>query len=69
MMPIDYNCSVSNVVYEFVCRKCGGSCIGKTCRRFRARYLEHKRSIRHRDEKSALSVHVRECDYEGMSDF
>ena len=68
-MPNEYDCSMSNVVYEFVCRKCDGSYIGKTCRSFRARYLEHKRSIRNRDDKSALSVHVRECECEGMTDF
>ena len=53
---------------SFVCRKCDGSYAGKTCRSFRTHYLEHKRSIRNRDDKSALSVHVRECDCEGMTD-
>ncbi|MEL7309325.1 MAG: hypothetical protein AAGK05_16680 [Pseudomonadota bacterium] len=69
VLPSDFDCSVSNVVYEFVCKKCAANYIGKTCRSFRARYLEHKRSIRYRDDKSALSVHVRECECDGIGDF
>ena len=36
-LPDQYDCNISNVVYEFVCRKCGESYIGKTCRSFRDR--------------------------------
>ena len=50
-------------------KKCGGNYIGKTCRSFRTRYLEHKRSIKHKDDKSALSVHVRECECDSIDDF
>jgi len=68
-LPNEFNCGVSNVVYEFVCKKCDSNYIGKTCRSFRARYLEHKRSIRNSDDKSALSVHVRECECNDIGDF
>ena len=68
-LPDKYDCNVSNVVYEFVCRKCGDNYIGKTCRSFRDRYLEHRRSIRNKDGKSALSLHVGVCDCECISDF
>ena len=54
-------------MYEFVCKKCDGNYIGKTCRSFRTRYLEHDYSIRKGDDKSALSVHVCECS--SMADF
>ena len=55
------------MVYEFVCRKHGDSYIGKTCRSFRGRYLEHRSSIRNKDSKSALSVDV--CACECITDF
>ena len=68
-LPDKYDCNVSDVVYEFVCRKCGDNYIGKTCRSFRDRYLEHRRSIRNKDSKSALSLHVGVCDCECIADF
>ena len=57
------------MVYEFVCQKCGDNYIGKTCRSFRERYLEHRRSIRNKDSKSALSVHVGVCECDSIVDF
>lgn len=68
-LPEKYDCNISNVVYEFICRKCGDNYIGKTSRTFRDRYLEHKRSIRNKDNKSALSVHVSACECESVADF
>ena len=68
-LPDKYNCYVSNVVYEFVCQKCCGNYIGKTCRSFRDRYLEHSRSIKNKDNKSALGAHVAVCDCVSIADF
>ena len=69
ILPNKYNCSVSNVVYEFACLKCGDKYIGKTCRSFKSQYLEHSRSIRNKDRKSALSDHVRVCECDDIADF
>ena len=56
-------------MYEFSCLKCGDSYIGKTSRSFKSRYLEHRRSIRNKDRKSALSDHERVCECDDITDF
>ena len=33
------------------------------------RYLEHKRSITNKDDRSAFSVHLRDCNAVGVNDF
>ena len=57
-LPKNFVCNDRFIVYKFTCQICNQFYIGETCRPFYARYLEHKRSLNKRDDKSALSCHI-----------
>ena len=57
-LPDKYNCNDRYLVYMFTCNKCKMNYIGETCRPFFQRFDEHKRSLKARDNKSALAEHL-----------
>ena len=57
-LPDKYTCNDRFIVYMFTCIVCKKSYIGETCRPFVQRFDEHKRSLKARDNKSALSEHL-----------
>ena len=57
-MPTNYTCDDRFILYMFTYNDCKKSYIGETCRPFAQRFDEHKRSLKARDNKSALSEHL-----------
>ena len=53
-----YKCSDKNLVYAFNCSICHQEYIGYSARPILQRYNEHARSVRNRDDVSALSHHL-----------
>ena len=57
-LPDKYTCNDRYLVYMFTCNRCKMNYIGETCRPFFQRFDEHKRSLKARDNKSALAEHL-----------
>ena len=57
-MPDKFNCQDRFLVYKFTCNLCKGFYIGQTCRPFKLRFNEHKRSIEQNNLSSALADHA-----------
>ena len=68
LLPNYYTCKSRFVVYKFTCKYCQKFYIGSTNRPFIVRYKEHRRSILNRDDKSALSEHLKICHSDGNID-
>ena len=60
-LPEMYSCEKTGVVYQFSCKSCGSSYIGKTSRPFYSRYREHCNSIKNTTNASALADHTKIC--------
>ena len=61
MLPGGFKCDDRFLVYKFTCKYCNQFYIGETCRPFKARYSEHKRSISSNNKSSALAEHAIKC--------
>ena len=57
-LPGRFSCNDKFFVYKITCSKSCKFYIGETCRPFRTRLDEHRRSVNNRDGKSALSDHL-----------
>ena len=58
-MPDKLNCQDRFLVYKFTCTLCNGFYIGQTCRPFKLRFYEHKRSMSQNNLTSALADHAK----------
>ena len=68
--PDQFNYEKDGVVYQFKCKFCASSYIGKTCRPFYQLYKEHSYSIFKKNFSSALPDHVQICaDCKSIDDF
>ena len=57
-LPDHFICDDKFLVYKFTCRICKNVYIGETCRPFKTRYNEHRRSLNSKNKISALSEHA-----------
>ena len=56
-----------NVIYEINCIQCNKKYIGQTCRFLNKRLFEHARSVRNKENKTALAEHA--TSYKHSFDF
>ncbi len=61
-------CKMTNLVYEFCCKQCNKTYIGKTTRTLGERYAEHSASIQGYNTKSALAEHLQSCHPSSSND-
>ena len=64
-LPKEYCCDDKFLVYKFTCKHCQRFYIGETCRPFKMRYQEHKRSLKSKNKISALAEHALQ-DHESL---
>ena len=48
----------NNIIYEITCIQCNKKYIGQTCRFLHNRLLEHARSVKNKENKTALAEHA-----------
>ena len=65
----DTMCHKSNVLYEWVCKKCGNKYVGETSRNFYTRSLEHIEKAEKKKDDSFINNHQREKHNDEQPDF
>ncbi|KYN30706.1 hypothetical protein ALC56_15005 [Trachymyrmex septentrionalis] len=56
--------SRNNVVYKISCNNCDASYVGQTSRKLKTRIAEHRNHIRYTSDRSVVTEHGRQLDYE-----
>ena len=57
-LPDRFRCDDKYLVYKFTCKYCNEFYIGETCRPFKLRYSEHRRSLASKNKTIALAEHA-----------
>ena len=63
LVPHNFTCTSSNIIYCISCNKCSKLHIGETGRRLSDRFAEHLRSVRNKDVDKPVAQHFNSANH------